>query len=257
MENKSKSIEIEIAELRRESLEVCVVGRSPLILNCMAAKAKRELLLPKRKMNAAEKAGSLKHDPLQEFRDSAKYSVEDDGHLLCLPATAFKSAIRSAALVIPGATKSQIGRLTYIDGEEVGVFGKPSMMMSVVRSADINHTPDIRTRCAIKEWCAKLTIVYCVPILTGKSVRNLLSVAGEVIGVGDFRPEKGAGAFGRFEIVEETSEEYQAILANGNNVQESVMNSETPPYYDGETAKLHHWYKNELAERGKAKEPAK
>lgn len=41
--------------------------------------------------------------------------------------TSFKGAIRSAALDMPGAKKAQIGRLTYIAGDFVGIYGVPKL----------------------------------------------------------------------------------------------------------------------------------
>ena len=130
--------------------DCCILGTSPLILNRMSEKAKHELLLPRGRKTAVEKAMSLKHDPFAEYRASAHtLKNEQESTLLAIPATAFKGAIRTAALDMPGAKKAQIGRLTYIPGEYVGVYGLPRLFMSIVRSADMNRTPDVRTRAIV------------------------------------------------------------------------------------------------------------
>lgn len=101
--------------------DCCIVGTSPLILNRMSQKAARELLMPKGRKTAIDKATSLKHVPVEEYRASAYVLKDEDSPtLLAHLATAFKGAIRSAALDMPGAKKSQIGRLTYIPGEFIG-----------------------------------------------------------------------------------------------------------------------------------------
>src|SRR5690606_32985291 len=102
---------------------------------------------PKGRKTAAEKASSLKHDPLQEFADSP-YIDEDESAPTYLQhlSSAFKNALKGAALDLPGANKSQIGRLTWVNGERVGIYGVPQIFCSVTRSADMNRTPDVRTR---------------------------------------------------------------------------------------------------------------
>jgi hypothetical protein len=65
-----KASEIQILELRTGTLDVCILGTSPLICNRVSQKAKWELLAPKGRKTAADRVASLKHDPLQEFRDS-------------------------------------------------------------------------------------------------------------------------------------------------------------------------------------------
>ena len=126
--------EIHIIEVRKGVIDVCILGSTPIICQAMSAKAKMQILAPAAKKNAAEKASSLKHDPLQEFRDSP-YKLADplQPTYIALPATAFKGALRNAALDLPGASKSQIGRLTYVQGDMINIYGVPQMMMAVVR----------------------------------------------------------------------------------------------------------------------------
>jgi hypothetical protein len=98
----------DILKVSTGSFECCLVGTSPLVLNRMSEKAKHELLMPKGKKTATEKALSLKHMPIDEYRASA-YTLKDGPALLALMSTAFKGALRSAALDMPGAKKAQIG----------------------------------------------------------------------------------------------------------------------------------------------------
>ncbi len=42
--------------------------------------------------------------------------------------------------------------------------------MSVVRSADIGKTPDIRTRAILPAWAARITVTYVTPKLTANAV---------------------------------------------------------------------------------------
>ncbi len=239
----------DILKVTTGTFECCVVGTSPLILNRMSEKAKRELLMPKGRKNAIEKATSLKHMPVEEYRASA-YTLKDDSRAtyLALLSTAFKGALRSAALDMPGAKKAQIGRLTYIAGEMVEIYGVPKLFMSITRSADMNKTPDVRTRAIVPEWACKLQVTFVQPLIRAQAVANLLAAAGITIGVGDWRSEKGSGNYGQFRIADKDDPQFKAILKHGaRDAQIEAM--ESPVCYDDETTELLSWYQDELPKR--------
>ncbi len=199
---KQSDESVQIIEMQTATITVAIVGTSPLILNRMNAKVKFQLLLPPARKTAADKASTLKHDPLAEFRMCPEVLSDPDAPtLLAVPATALKGAMRTAALDLPGAKKSQIGRLTYVEGEFLGVYGTPKVFSTVVRSADINRTPDVRTRCILPEWALIASITYVKPIMRDQAIANLVAAAGITVGIGDFRPEKGAGNYGQFTVV--------------------------------------------------------
>lgn len=239
----------EILEVSTGSLECFILGTSPLILNRMSEKAKRELLMPKGKKTAIERATSLKHVPIDEYR-AAAHTLKDDAEptLLAVPSTAFKGSLRTAALDMPGAKKSQVGRLTYIAGEYVGVYGTPKLFMSVTRSSDINRTPDVRTRVIVPQWACHVVVTFVQPLIRAQAVANLLAAAGITVGVGDWRPEKGAGSYGQFKIVDKNDKEYRAIVkAGGRDVQAAALADPEP--YDDNTAELLSWFTDERTKR--------
>ena len=57
--------EISVLKIQQGVVEFCLLGTSPLIFNRMAEKAKRELLMPKGRKTAADRAQSLKHQPVE------------------------------------------------------------------------------------------------------------------------------------------------------------------------------------------------
>lgn len=245
-----KDTEIDVLQVTHGKLEFCVVGSTPLILNRMSEKVLRELLMPKGKKTAAEKASNLKHDPLQEFRDSP-YIDEDEKAptLLQHLSSAFKNALKGAALDLPGANKSQIGRLTWVNGERVSIWGVPKIFCSVTRSSDMNRTPDVRTRVIVPEWAAKVSVSFVTPILREQGVANLLASAGITQGVGDWRPGKGSGTYGQFELVSEKDARFvHALKYGGRAAQKKAMDS--PEAYDRETRELLDWFGVESKRRG-------
>lgn len=250
MAAQKKSASIDVVEMDVGSVDFCILGKTPIILNRMSEKAKHELLMPKGRKTAAEKARSLKHNPYQEFRDSPYTSQDAESPTLIEHlATAFKAAIRGAGVDVPGATKAQLGRLLWVGGERISIYGDVRLLMSVTRSADMNKTPDIRSRAIIPQWACKLTVSFVQPVLNVKTVANLLATAGLIQGVGDWRPEKGSGNYGQFQVVSDDDERFVSILSNyGRERQIAAMRD--PVCYDQETEDLLSWFDDEADNRG-------
>lgn len=241
-------VAIVIDAVRTASITVHVIGTSPLVANSMSEKARHELLAPAGRKNAAAKAASLKHDPLEEFRASP-YRLGSGPTLIGIKSTAFKGAMGTAALDLPNATRSRIGRLVYVEGDMVPIYGIPEVSMAIVRSADMNRTPDVRTRAILPRWAAKIDIRFVVPMINEQSVVNLLGAGGITAGVGDWRPEKGKGNFGQYRLTNADDPEYLRIVAEGGR-EAQVYAMENPGFYDTETETLWSWFGEEMKRRG-------
>lgn len=244
------SSEIQVIEVVKGQIDFCILGTSPLIMNRMSQKVWHELLAPKGKKNAAEKASSLKHDPIQEFRNSP-YIIENKAapSLLGILPTAFKGAMLTAALDMPGTKRTQMGRLLTVDWDMQPVYGVPKVFMSITRSADMNKTPDVRTRAILPEWACRLTVTFNKPILREQSVANLLAAAGMQSGVGDWRQEKGSGSFGAFKLVSNDDKDFLRITKTmGREVQQEALDN--PIAYNAETEEMLAWFDVEIKRRG-------
>ena len=240
----------EVMALKTGLLHFCVLGSSPLIMNRMSEKARQELLLPAAKKNHAERAASLKHDPIAEFR-GAIYRTQGDNHptRVVMPGNAFGQALASAAIDIPGAVKAQITRLTEISDLNVNVYGLPRLFMAVVRQSDINRTPDIRTRAIFPEWAAYVSVRYIMDLLTERTVNNLLAAAGEIVGIGDNRRQKG-GQFGKFALVGADDKAFQGLVKHaGRKAQDEAI--EEAQCYDLDSEELFGWFQSTAQNREK------
>lgn len=250
MAKREVSTELQIMTLQTGRMRIAIKGTRPLIFHAMSKKGWEQLLLPKGKKSAAEKAISLKHDPIQEYRDSIYATTDDNAKTrLIFPAAAFKKAMMSAALRIPHANKTQIGQLVWVDGQYLDIFGIPEIFMSIVRSADMNRTPDVRTRAIVPRWACTLSLTYVRPQLADKQIANLLAAAGILAGIGDGRQEKGSLNFGQFEIVSDSDAEFKAITKNGGlAAQDRALKSPQP--HDLETERMLAWYIEETSKMG-------
>lgn len=253
MASTAKSTELHIDRLKQGRLHLRMIGTTPLYFNSMSAKAKRSLLLGGGKKTKAERL-ELKHHPEEEFRDSM-YTKSDGETLLCFPAPGVKGAMATAALETAGITKTSVQRLIFLPQTHVQVWGTPYLKMDVVRSADMNKTPDVRTRAYLPRWCAEVDIAFVQPTLNAYSIVSLLTNAGTVVGIGDFRQEKGRGSFGTFAVASnddmgEWQETWDELMGEGRELQQLAFDN--PEAADQDTEELLGFYRQEVLRRNAA-----
>jgi len=244
--------EYDILRISRGEFTAHIVGEMPLIFNRMAEKAKRDLLLGGGRKTAADRAQNLKHNPPEEYRASVyRNSGNDCATRLRFPAPGFKGGMSTAALDLPGAKKSEVGRLVWVVGTHVDLYGIPELKMDVVRSADINKTPDIRTRAIVPHWACSVTIRFIEGKLNTTSIINLLHASGLISGIGDFRQEKGKGNYGQFRLCDPDDAEYLQIKKTGGR---AAQDEALQHYrcYDEETQELIDWFSAEIIRLGRA-----
>lgn len=236
---------LDIPQFQTKMMEVALLGTTPIILNRLNEKAQRELLAPQGRRNAAARQASLKHDPYAEFRASpyTMLPTDDDPFpltYLAAQSSWFKKGMMLAALDIPGAKKAQIGRLIWVESDVTPLFGRPQLFMRYVRSADINRTPDIRTRAIMPQWACVIAVSFATTLISAQSIVNLLSAAGKISGAGDWRNEKGSASFGQYAVVDSKDVKLREILQHGYTMQREAM-EEAEPYDEESKELLAHW----------------
>jgi hypothetical protein len=241
---------LQIDALKQGRVTLKMIGVTPLYYNAMSLKAQQTLLLGGAKKTVAEKK-ELKHNPEQEFRDSI-YRQSTGDTLLCFPAPGVKGAMATAALETNGVKKTEVNRLVFLPQQRINIWGKPFLKMDVVRSADMARTPDIRSRAFLPRWCAEVDIAFITPALSVHSIVSLLSNAGVVCGIGDFRQEKGKGSYGTFsvggdELDDDMQARWDSITKEARAVQTAAM--ENPEFADDETEALMEILKEERKRR--------
>jgi len=206
--------EIVIPRLNIGKVKLEITGVAPLVCHRWSEKAKKEML--DKQMKAAKKAKEAK-DPYRDFL-STLYFIEGapeapEGALefastMCgFPAVAFKKAAVSACRQVDGIPMTQARQMIFVLGTErgkngedlVAIKGTVSMREDMVR-IDGGRTADIRYRGQIVNWSTTLIIEYDADVLSADQVVNLFARAGWGVGVGEDRPEKSGGQWGRFEL---------------------------------------------------------
>jgi hypothetical protein len=247
---KSETTTIDVLKVTTSRITFHIVGTSPLICNAMSEKARQQLLLPPETKSRTQRQSTLKHDPIEEYKRSVYKARGDEAPTrIIFPGAGFKALLASTALDLTGASKSQIGRLSWVPEYNVHVYGIPALLMSVVRSADMARTPDIRTRAIVPQWACTFSIECVTPMLNEQAVTNLLASGGITRGIGDWRPEKGKGSFGQFRIAGPDDPEYQTIVKSGGRLaQDAALGN--PTCYDNESEELLSWFNTEAKRRG-------
>lgn len=251
IKNDDKRLSVDVIPIEISEITFRLLGITPLICNRQSEKAKHSLLLPEPRKNKAQREQTLKHEPLVEFRASP-YRNRDASEptLLHMPGGMFKKCLSQAAIDIPGASKAQIGRLVSLVSTQINLYGVPHLRADMVRQAGMTRTPDVRFRACLPEWACEVTYSYVASVITPNSIANLLSAAGVICGIGDYRVEKGAGDFGKFRIAVEDDPDWNRIVAEGGrDVQEAAMLN--PIFYDDEARELLEWFDDEIDRRRK------
>lgn len=233
-------MEIVIQPFSHREIVVPILGTTPLVYNRLSQKAKQMLLFPTKTARKDRSEEGIKHNPYEEYRDS--FYIADNGPTLFkIPASAFKNAIETAALGTEGVTKAEVGRAIALGWEDLPVWGETELFMTGVRQAGMNRTPDIRTRGILTRWATAVKLRYVEQMFTSNTIFSLISSAGILSGVGDFRQEKGAGSFGTFEICDLKDKRYLEIMKNFGR-QHQTERLKEPKFFDAETASLYNWW---------------
>lgn len=252
MAKKQSNTEVMVIDpIKTRRIIVNIVGTSPLIMHRFNQKAWQELLLPSGRKNQAALDAGLKHDPLTEYRGCFYRNRNPKAPTLFhVPNGMIHGALTSAALDIEGVARSKLERLTSIATPDIHLYGVPKLAMHMVRNSDMNRTPDVRTRPVFDRWAISgIAIEYKVNPLGDSQIINLFAAAGVIIGIGDWRPQKG-GPFGKFRLADANDKELKELTARaGRSAQQSAYDS--PDEYDDDTEELLTWFNAEISRREK------
>lgn len=223
-----KDVNIIIKPLELEKIKVRIKGTTPLIVHNWDEKAKREMLEKQR-----GKKVSAKHAikiPMNDFMASLYWlteqpepgendeeadeiwenSVANDAKF-GFKVTGIKQSIISGAyragldvkqtelkgtFYLKGATEHSTNDIAEIISPEL-----PIMREDMVRVGGMSKSADIRYRAEFTDWEIPLELEYHKNgKYTLEQIMNFFNYGGFVVGIGEWRPEKG-GQFGMYRLV--------------------------------------------------------
>lgn len=142
--------------------------------------------------------------PTPEEEARAGLYIDDDGNY-CIPSRSFRSAL------LNGLKGKKVGKTSAVSVFQAAVFnvdeysvlidpdtGKPLRKYSIdIRRAIVQRNGVLRSRPRFEKWGCYVYLEVDLDITTPQQVEEALNIAGQIIGVGDFRIEK-RGMFGKF-----------------------------------------------------------
>lgn len=183
---------VTLPPLQIETVNVTLIGDTPLIVHRWSEKAKKQML--DKQMKKAS-AGKEAKDPERDFRESL-YVLEDGTY--GFPIIGFKAAAVTACTSIGSMTKVAARQAFHVDGEFAVIEGdEPQMREDMVRVG--MGTADIRYRGEFKNWWTTISVKFNANVMSAEQILNLMQTAGFAVGVGEWRPEKD-GQYGRFHV---------------------------------------------------------
>lgn len=209
----SATVEVQLKKLDLRTIQLRLVGDSPLVCHAWSTKA-REMMLAKMMKQAS--AGRVAKDPVGDFRETL-YRVPDG---YGFPVIAFKAAAVDAANAVE-LKKTNMRGSFHVNGEMVKVESPPllepvtdcdkqywkeleaerkhgvSMRSDMVRVG--MGVADIRFRAQFVTWQVALEIRYNASVISAEQIANLFNVAGFSVGVGEHRPQRD-GSNGMFHV---------------------------------------------------------
>lgn len=209
---KDKEV-ITIGKLQRSTLNVFLMGETPLIVHAWSQKARLEML--KKHMQFKIDIREAK-DPYEHFLRTI-YRLEDDAY--GFPVVGIKEAMATATVDLAQVSKAAVYRNVAVTGRrgfqyaafadlkvpnelaELFSPNAPMMREDMVRLSDMKRTPDIRYRAEFWPWSMRLNIGYLPEFIDAESLLNLVHHGGVRVGLGEWRIEKG-GTNGSFHVAD-------------------------------------------------------
>jgi hypothetical protein len=189
MAKKPEAISVDIQPIKMRSVVAFLCGTSPLIMHRFAFKAWQELLYPSPKKNAAERASTLKHQPLEEYR-GCFYRNRDPAQAYSTRYAAPPPPQRGAGRRVPTWSADQRRR------SNINLYGVPQIM-AMVRSSDMNSlTP---TSAADLPALGAASRSTTRPIRSPTTRCSACRRHGMHRGLGDWRPQR-AGLTANFRL---------------------------------------------------------
>ena len=219
------AIKIEIPEIKKERMVVWLSGDTRLVTNKFSNKALYQMLCAQKGIKLARE----NREPAKDFGRSLHHLAagKNGQPRFGFPVTGIKEAMATAGSRFFKLDKVAVYGLVYLVGEQsipdqvndpdfpehdvrfspidcAEVLAEPVMRTDMVRNSGIGRTADLRFRGSFEvtddfSWKVKLLIVYQPTRISPVTIVNLLEHAGQMVGIGEYRVEKG-GEWGRFHV---------------------------------------------------------
>lgn len=193
MVTKKMAEPITIKAPNLQTIEIRIVGEAPLVQNKFSAKSANQMLQTQMEGTTARSKKKREARDLDAEYHAAMHVDEQGRH--GIPAPAFRSAMISACRLV-GFTMTKAKLSIFVEADAfdkddgtplVFLEGEPRMHTGNVRLE--NGVASIAIRPMWREWAATVRVKFDADQFTISDVINLMSRAGQQVGIGEGRPD--------------------------------------------------------------------
>lgn len=199
-----KSESLILPPLALETVEIHLIGTSPLIVHAWSEKALRAMADKQQKKATKGREAKVPFDDfvgsLYWLSEKPESPTEKDveSAIFGFPAIGFKAAAVTACTSTGSITKVAARQAFHVVGEMVEIIGPPPAMREDVCRVGMG-VADLRYRGQFSPWGARVKVEINTAVISAEQVANLFNLAGFAVGVGEWRPERD-GEYGRFRV---------------------------------------------------------
>lgn len=189
--------QIEIVDFKKAVVSFKIVGVTPLIMNKFSQKSLNMIL--EKQMKKAGKGKEAKN-PEELFKESIHWF--NDGIRIGFPVSGFKEGMVRASKQLGMIMIDTRGKFHILadEGDLVEIQSNPPKFRQDHVKIGMGTT-DVRIRAEFEAgWTTTLKIVYYENSISIEQLAQLINIAGFSSGIGEWRPERGSGSFGLYEI---------------------------------------------------------
>lgn len=206
---KEEQQSVRIQSLMLRTMNIAIVGNSPLIINAFGPKA-QEQMLGKQMGKTIQKT---KKDPDFDY-EQATYYLDKNGFeipysdkrkdikkpIFGFPSTGPKQCAIRGAKHIDGIAMTDMRGGFDIDTVFIRIQGDRFMRQDTVRLA--SGVADIRFRPCWNQWWSEFSVTYNERIVTPDLIVNMFNQGGFGCGIGEWRPgsPRKPGPYGKFHV---------------------------------------------------------
>lgn len=189
-----------VPELKTQRVLLHVVGMTPgLIENRFSERTQKimEDLQTQEAGSRRTKSGREPRNPQQEFEDA---TYRDEKGRLYVPGLWFKRSLVIAAMRFAGDKGTQAEGAFQVDEEMLyleDTTSEPIKRTDRVVLAGQSHVTSLAYRPQFLHWSLVLPLTVVTSFISVNKVLEWAALAGQMVGVGSWRPEK-KGIYGRF-----------------------------------------------------------
>ena len=206
MTNKAEAVTISPPNFQR--LKLRLVGTAPYVQARFSAKAMQAMMAKHAAGSTAKKGGKKEPRDFDEDFRQAQH-ISEDGWI-GVPAAAIRNACidvcRMAGFKMTHARMSifcEADGMDAVDGAPLVKLDAPDPERLDMATRNATGVADIRVRPMWRKWALNVVLRYDADQFTSSDVVNLISRAGEQVGIGEGRPfsksSNGLG-YGTFEV---------------------------------------------------------